>query len=123
MRQEGEELTDGAHAHPAQSFDLGEPELIFGRSQRWHELRRSRRAVPGGRFGNINLLVVRENLEGLCIGHEHFVQIDGDPHAVAMATGINTRAGSRRLLEFAFEHAMATGRKKVTIVHKPSMET
>lgn len=79
--------------------------------------------IPGGRFGNINLLVVRENLEGLCIAHEHFVQIDGDPHAVAMASGINTRAGSRRLLEFAFEHAMATGRKKVTIVHKPSMET
>jgi isocitrate dehydrogenase (NAD+) len=40
---------------------------------------------------------------------------------VAMATGINTRAGSRRLLEFAFEHAVATGRKKVTIVHKANI--
>jgi isocitrate dehydrogenase (NAD+) len=38
-----------------------------------------------------------------------------------MATGINTRAGSRRLLEFAFEHAVATGRKKVTIVHKANI--
>jgi isocitrate dehydrogenase (NAD+) len=38
-----------------------------------------------------------------------------------MATGINTRAGSRRLLEFAFEHAIATGRKKVTIVHKANI--
>lgn len=77
--------------------------------------------VPGGRFENIDLVVVRENLEGLYIGHEHFVQIDDDPHAVAMATGINTRAGSRRLLKFAFEQAMATGRKKVTIVHKANI--
>ncbi len=77
--------------------------------------------VPGGRFENIDLVVVRENLEGLYIGHEHFVQIDDDPHAVAMATGINTRAGSRRLLKFAFEQAVETGRKKVTIVHKANI--
>ncbi len=77
--------------------------------------------TPGGRYENIDLVVVRENLEGLYIGYEHFVQIDDDPHAVAMATGINTRAGSRRLLEFAFEHAIATGRKKVTIVHKANI--
>jgi isocitrate dehydrogenase (NAD+) len=64
---------------------------------------------------------VRENLEGLYIGHEHYIQIDDDPHAVAMATGINTRQGGRRLLEFAFEHAIATGRKKVTIVHKANI--
>ena len=38
-----------------------------------------------------------------------------------MATGINTRAGSRRLLEFAFEHAVETGRKKVSIVHKANI--
>jgi len=44
--------------------------------------------TPGGRFDKIDLVVVRENLEGLYIGHEHYVQIDGDPHAVAMATGI-----------------------------------
>jgi isocitrate dehydrogenase (NAD+) len=77
--------------------------------------------VPGGRYDKIDLVVVRENLEGLYIGHEHFVQIDDDPHAVAMATGINTRAGCRHILEYAFEHAIATGRKKVTIVHKANI--
>jgi isocitrate dehydrogenase (NAD+) len=77
--------------------------------------------IPGGRFEKIDLVVVRENLEGLYIGHEYFVQIDDDPHAVAMATGINTRAGSRRLLDFAFDHAVVTGRKKVTIVHKANI--
>jgi isocitrate dehydrogenase (NAD+) len=84
-------------------------------------LRPARTLIPGGRFDKVDLVVVRENLEGLYIGHEHYVQIDDDPHAVAMATGINTRAGCRRLLEYAFEHAIATGRKKVTIVHKANI--
>jgi isocitrate dehydrogenase (NAD+) len=77
--------------------------------------------IPGGRFDNIDLVVVRENLEGLYIGHEIYIPIDDDPHAVAMATGVNTRQGCRNLLEFAFEHAIATGRRKVTIVHKANI--
>ncbi len=89
--------------------------------QLYANLRPARTIIPGGRFDNIDLVVVRENLEGLYIGHEHYVKIDNDPHAVAMATGINTRAGGRRLLEFAFDHAVATGRKKVTIVHKANI--
>ena len=89
--------------------------------QLYANLRPARTIIPGGRFDNIDLVVVRENLEGLYIGHEHYVPIDGDPHAVAMATGVNTRQGSRRLLEYAFEYAIATGRKKVTIVHKANI--
>jgi len=84
-------------------------------------LRPARTIIPGGRYEGIDLVVVRENLEGLYIGHEHYVQIDDDPHAVAMATGINTRQGSRRLLEFAFEHAIANRRERVTIVHKANI--
>ena len=52
-------------------------------------LRPARTLIPGGRFDKIDLVVVRENLEGLYIGHEHYIQIDDDPHAVAMATGVN----------------------------------
>jgi isocitrate dehydrogenase (NAD+) len=84
-------------------------------------LRPARTIIPGGRFDNIDLVVVRENLEGLYIGHEHYIQIDDDPHAVAMATGVNTRQGSRRLLDFAFAYAVANGRKKVAIVHKANI--
>jgi len=84
-------------------------------------LRPARTLIPGGRFDNIDLVVVRENLEGLYIGHELYIPIDDDPHAVAMATGVNTRQGSRRLLEFAFEHAVATGRQRVAIVHKANI--
>src|SRR5882757_7957993 len=84
-------------------------------------LRPARTLIPGGRFDNIDLVVVRENLEGLYIGHEIYIPIDDDPHALAMATGVNTRQGSRRLLDFAFAHAVATGRKKVAIVHKANI--
>src|SRR5690606_38931318 len=89
--------------------------------QLYANLRPARTIVPNGRFENIDLVVVRENLEGLYIGHEHYVRIGDDPHAVAMATGINTRDGSRRLFEFAFEHAVASGRRKVTLVHKANI--
>jgi isocitrate dehydrogenase (NAD+) len=84
-------------------------------------LRPVRTLIPGGRYDNIDLVVVRENVEGLYLGYEHYIQIDDDPHAVAMATGVNTRQGSRRLLEFAFENAIATGRRKVAIVHKANI--
>ena len=54
--------------------------------QLYANLRPARTLIPGGRFDKVDLVVVRENLEGLYIGHEHYVQIDDDPHAVAMAT-------------------------------------
>src|SRR5580704_5471344 len=84
-------------------------------------LRPARTLVPGGRYADIDLVVVRENIEGLYTGYEHFIPIDGDPHAVAMSTGVNTRQGCRRLLEFAFDYAVAHGRKKVAIVHKANI--
>ena len=84
-------------------------------------LRPVRTLMPGGRFENINLVVVRENVEGLYMGYENFIPIDGDPHAVGMSTGINTRQGCRRILEYAFNFAIATGRKKVTVVHKANI--
>src|ERR1700690_2194388 len=84
-------------------------------------LRPARTLIPGGRFDNIDLVVVRENVEGLYMGYEHFIPIDGDPHAVGMSTGINTRQGCRRILEYAFDFAVSTGRKKVTVVHKANI--
>ena len=77
--------------------------------------------IPGGRYDNIDLVICRENLEGLYMGFENFVAIDDDPHAVGMATGVNTRQGSRHILEYAFDYAIANGRKKVTVVHKANI--
>ena len=89
--------------------------------QLYANVRPARTIIPGGRYDNIDLVLVRENLEGLYVGHEHYVPIDDDPHAVAMATGINTRAGSRRIAQFAFDYAMRNKRRKVTIVHKANV--
>src|SRR3546814_18635071 len=49
------------------------------------------------------------------------IPVDGDPEGVAIATGVNTRLGSRRMLEYAFEHAIAQGRKKLAVVHKANI--
>ncbi len=84
-------------------------------------LRPGKTIVPGGRYDNIDLVLVRENNEGLYMGYEHFIPIDGDPHAVGMSTGINTRQGCRRICRFAFDYAVKHGRKKVTVVHKANI--
>ena len=89
--------------------------------QLYANLRPARTVVPGGRYDNIDLVLVRENLEGLYVAFEHYIPIDGDPHAVAISSGVNTRAGSRRIAEFAFDYAVKHGRKKVTIVHKANV--
>ena len=84
-------------------------------------LRPARTLIPGGRYENIDLILVRENLEGLYVGFEHYIPVGDDPHAVALASGVNTRAGGRRICEFAFDYALKNGRKKVTLVHKANV--
>ena len=77
--------------------------------------------IHGGRFDNIDLVLIRENTEGFYVGVEHYIPIDGDPKAVAEGTGIITRSGCRRIAEFAFNYAVKHNRKKVTIVHKANI--
>jgi isocitrate dehydrogenase (NAD+) len=80
-----------------------------------------RTIIPGQRYDDIDLVLIRENLEGLYVGFEHYVPIGDDPHAVAMASGVNTRAGARRIIKFAFEYALCNGRRNVTVVHKANV--
>jgi isocitrate dehydrogenase (NAD+) len=84
-------------------------------------VRPARTLVPGGRYEDIDLVLVRENIEGLYVGFEHYIPIGDDPHAVAIGSGVNTRAGCRRIAEFAFEYAVRHRRKKVTLVHKANI--
>jgi isocitrate dehydrogenase (NAD+) len=84
-------------------------------------IRPARTIVPGGRFENIDIILVRENLEGLYIGVEHFVQIGDDPRAVGESMAIVTRKGCERIVRYAFEYALKHGRRKVTIVHKANI--
>jgi isocitrate dehydrogenase (NAD+) len=89
--------------------------------QLYANLRPAHTLVPGGRFEDIDLILVRENLEGLYVAFEHYIPIGDDPQAVAISSGVNTRAGSQRIVRYAFEHALKLGRKKVTLVHKANV--
>jgi len=77
--------------------------------------------MPGGRYENIDLVTIRENVEGMYVGFEHYIPIGDDEHAVAIGSGVNTRAGCRRIANFAYEYAVNNGRKKITIVHKANI--
>jgi isocitrate dehydrogenase (NAD+) len=76
---------------------------------------------PGGRFENVDIVLVRENTEGLYVGIEHYIPIDGDPKAAAESVALITRAGSERIVRYAFEYAVSHKRKKVTLVHKANI--
>jgi isocitrate dehydrogenase (NAD+) len=84
-------------------------------------VRPARTIVPGGRFDSVDIVLVRENLEGLYIGVEHFVQIGDDPRAVGESMAIVTRVGCERIVRYAFDYAVRHHRKRVTIVHKANI--
>ncbi|PWR22806.1 isocitrate/isopropylmalate dehydrogenase family protein [Zavarzinia aquatilis] len=84
-------------------------------------VRPARSLIPGGRFENIDLVLLRENLEGYYVAHEHFIPVGDDPKAVAVSQGVTTRIGCERIVRYAFEYAVANGRKKVTLVHKANI--
>src|SRR3989475_2680695 len=76
---------------------------------------RNLQGVPS-RFGDIDLIIVRENTEGLYSGLEHEV-VPG----VVESLKITTDKACTRIAIFAFEHARKHKRKKVTAVHKANI--
>jgi isocitrate dehydrogenase (NAD+) len=77
--------------------------------------------LPDYRYQDIDLVLIRENTEGLYSGIEHYVGIGGDPRAAAESVMIVTRYGVERILRYAFEYAIAHGRSKVTLAHKANI--
>jgi isocitrate dehydrogenase (NAD+) len=84
-------------------------------------VRPTKTIVPGGRYQDIDLVIIRENTEGLYVGLDHTFRVGDDPKAVAQATSVMTRDGCRRICRYAFEYAKAHGRKRITIVHKANI--
>jgi len=74
--------------------------------------------LPGvrARYQGIDLIVVRENTEGLYSGIEHEV-VPG----VVESLKIITEKASTRIAKFAFDYARRHGRKKVAAVHKANI--
>src|SRR5512141_2393097 len=63
-------------------------------------LRPVKTLVPG-RYDNIDLVLVRENIGGFYVAHDYYIPVGDDPRAVAVSTGTNTRDGCRRIARFA----------------------
>ncbi|MDH3455328.1 MAG: isocitrate/isopropylmalate family dehydrogenase [Gemmatimonadota bacterium] len=84
-------------------------------------LRPAKTLVTGGRYDGVDIVLVRENTEGLYVGYETVIPVAGDPRAVAQSTAIVTRHGCERIVRFAFEYAVRNGRQKVTICHKANI--
>ncbi len=77
--------------------------------------------VPGGKFPDVDLVVIRENVEGLYVGIDRTFKVGDDPKALAQTMSVMTRDGCRRIVRYAFEYAKRHGRKKVTVVHKANI--
>ena len=79
---------------------------------------RPARTIPGApsRYENIDLLVIRENIEDTYGGIEHMQTPN-----VAQCLKLITRQGSMAIARYAFETARKLGRKRVTAVHKANI--
>ena len=84
-------------------------------------VRPAKTIVEGGRYEDIDLVLIRENTEGLYVGVEHYIGMGNDPKAAAESVMIITRYGVERVVRFAFEYAVTNGRKKVTLAHKANI--
>jgi isocitrate dehydrogenase (NAD+) len=96
------------------------------------------KSYPGvrSRFQDVDLIIVRENTEDLYAGIEYE---QGTPDAEELVRWIESKGGrlrhrdagisikpisvtgTRRIFEFAFDHARKNGRKKITAVHKANI--
>ena len=69
------------------------------------------------RFDNVDLVMFRENTEGLYIGKEQWVKEDNHAESIAVVT----RDASEKVIRSAFEYAKKKNRDKVTLVHKANI--
>jgi isocitrate dehydrogenase (NAD+) len=76
---------------------------------------RSLAGVPT-RFENVDIVVIRENTEGLYSGIENIIT-----PGVITSLKVATEEACRRIARFAFEYARTRGRRKVTVLHKANI--
>jgi isocitrate dehydrogenase (NAD+) len=77
--------------------------------------------MTGGRYEDIDLVLIRENTEGLYVGVEHYIGVGDDPRAAAESVMIITRYGAERIVRYAFDYAVSHNRRKVTLAHKANI--
>lgn len=82
---------------------------------------RPAKTIFPGRFENVDILLVRENIQGLYAAKEMWVPEGDDEHAVAVATAFNSKSNLKRLIRFTANFALEKGRKRITVVHKANI--
>jgi isocitrate dehydrogenase (NAD+) len=70
------------------------------------------------RFDDVDIVIVRENTQGLYVGLEHYLTPKKD---IAESLAVVTKESSERIVEYAFKYAIDNGRKKVTVCHKANI--
>lgn len=70
------------------------------------------------RYSDIDIVIVRENTEGLYAGLEHYLTAKKD---IAESLAVVTRQGSERIVDYAFKYARDNKRNKVTVCHKANI--
>ncbi|QCE35253.1 NAD-dependent isocitrate dehydrogenase [Acetobacteraceae bacterium] len=87
-------------------------------------VRPARTLVPRpdlARYDHLDIVLIRENIEGYYAAREYYLPQDNDPEGMALAAGYVTKKECRRIVRYAFEYALKNGRKKVTLVHKANI--
>lgn len=70
------------------------------------------------RYEDVDIVIVRENTEGLYAGLEHYLSPKKD---IAESLAVVTRVASQRIIDYAFQYARDNQRKKVTVCHKANI--
>lgn len=68
------------------------------------------------RFDDVDLVIIRENTEGLYSGIENEIT-----PGVVTSLKVATEKGCNRIAHWAFEYARRRGRKKITVFHKANI--
>ncbi len=69
-------------------------------------------------FKDVDIVIVRENTEGLYSGLEHYLTREKD---IAESLAVVTKKGSENIIKYAFKYAQDNDRKKVTVCHKANI--
>lgn len=71
-------------------------------------------------FRDVDMVLFRENTQGLYIGKEHWVE-EGENVRHSEAIAVVTEEASHKIIRAAFEYAKQHERKKVSLVHKANI--
>ncbi|MGZ8137211.1 MAG: isocitrate/isopropylmalate dehydrogenase family protein [Methylococcaceae bacterium] len=70
------------------------------------------------RYEDVDIVIVRENTEGLYAGLEHYLTPKKD---IAESLAVVTRSASQRVIDYAFKYARENNRQTVTVCHKANI--